>query len=52
MRSTDGSNISERAIFGQNRKFYPLYDVSLEKNNNKLADSYIYNEGYEQSLGK
>lgn len=52
MRSSDGSNILEKTTFNQPRKFYPLYTVGLTKNNNKLSDSYIYNEGYEQSVGQ
>lgn len=51
MRSSDGSNISERTTFGQPRTFYPLYNINLDNNVNKLSDSYVYNEGYEQSLG-
>lgn len=52
MRSTDGSNILEKTTFNQPRKFYPLYTIGLTKNTNKLSDSYIYNEGYEQSVGQ
>lgn len=52
MRSTDGSNILEKTTFNQPRKFYPLYNIGLTKNTNKLSDSYIYNEGYEQSVGQ
>lgn len=51
MRSTDGSNALERTTFNYPRKFYPLYGISLQKNTYKLADSYVYNEGYEQSVG-
>ena len=53
MRSTDSSNSLEYSTFGQPRKFYPLYGINLSSNKaNKLADSYIYNEGYEQSVGQ
>jgi len=51
MRSTDGSNITERATFNQVRSFYPLR--SNEKIvSNKIPDSYIQNGAYEKSLGE
>jgi len=53
MRSSDASNITEYTTFGQARKFYPLYNINLSKGTvNKLSDSYVYNEGYEQSVGQ
>lgn len=53
MRSSDASNSLEFSTFGQARKFYPLYNINLDNGQtNKLADSYIYNEGYEQSVGQ
>ena len=51
MRSTDGSNITERATFNQVRSFYPLRSTGGAVSN-KIADSYVQNGAYEKSLGE
>ena len=51
MRSTDGSNINERAIFNQVRSFYPLRSNGGIVSN-KISDSYVQNGAYEKSLGE
>lgn len=51
MRSTDGSNITERATFNQVRSFYPLRSNGGAVSN-KIADSYVQNGAYEKSLGE
>lgn len=51
MRSTDGSNITERAIFNQPRSFFPLR-YNTKSISNKIADSYTLNGAYEKSLGE
>lgn len=51
MRSTDSSNVTERATFNSIRKFYPLERIDF-KIPKKLSDSYIQNGAYEKSLGE
>ena len=51
MRSTDGSNITERATFNQVRSFYPLRSNGGAVSN-KIPDSYVQNGAYEKSLGE
>lgn len=51
MRSTDGSNIIERATFNQVRSFYPLRSNGGAISN-KIPDSYVQNGAYEKSLGE
>ena len=52
MRSTDGSNITERATFNQVRTFYPLSYNGAGVVPNKISDSYVQNGAYEKSLGE
>lgn len=44
-RCIDTSYVSEYALFGRPRGFYPLYDKQLS-GNNKLAESTLMNVGY------
>ena len=44
MRTTDGSNINEKALTGKNRTFYPLSNVYPD-GNSKIADSFVINKG-------
>lgn len=45
MRSTDGSNINEKAIMHNDRSFYPLRNFDTTSTN-KIADSAIVNHAY------
>ena len=51
MRSTDGSNITERATMNKSRSFYPLEKFNTSSNY-KIPDSYVQNGAYEKSLGE
>lgn len=44
IRSIDGSNLSEKGIFGRPRAWYP-YQQDIISGNNKIAESYVYNDG-------
>jgi len=44
MRTTDGSNINEKALTGKDRTFYPL-SYLYPDGNSKIADSFVINKG-------
>lgn len=50
LRSVDHSYVSEEALMGAPRSFFPR-SYLLEKGENKLPDSYLYNDAYRASLG-
>lgn len=50
LRSQDHSYTSEEALMGAPRSFYPR-DKIMWKGENKLPDSYLYNDAYRTSLG-
>lgn len=50
LRSQDHSYTSEEALMGAPRSFYPR-DKMMWKGENKLPDSYLYNDAYRASLG-
>ena len=50
LRSTDNSNVSEKALCGQNRAFYPLRNTDAS-GNNKISESVVYNSGFSKSGG-
>ena len=50
LRSEDHSYVSEEALMGSPRSFYPRQKV-MWKGNNKQPDSYLYNDAYRASLG-
>ena len=50
LRSIDHSYVSEEALMGSPRSFFPR-SYLLEKGANKLPDSYLYNDAYRASLG-
>lgn len=50
LRSEDHSYVSEEALMGAPRSFYPR-SFLLEKGENKMPDSYLYNDAYRASLG-
>lgn len=51
IRSTDGSNINEKGIFGRPRAWYP-YQQDLISGNNKIPESYLYNDGLRSTLNE
>lgn len=51
LRSVDDSNLNEKGIFGRSRAWYP-YQQDLISGNNKIAESYIYNEGLRSTLNE
>jgi len=50
LRSVDHSYVSEEALMGSPRSFYPKSSL-LENGENKLPDSYLYNDAYRATLG-
>ena len=50
LRSVDHSYVSEEALMGAPRSFYPKSSL-LEKGENKMPDSYLYNDAYRATLG-
>lgn len=50
LRSEDGSYVSEAALMGSPRSFYPRKQ-SMWLGNYKMPDSYLYNDAYRASLG-
>ena len=50
LRSVDHSFVSEEALMGAPRSFYPKSKL-LELGENKMPDSYLYNDAYRASLG-
>ena len=50
LRSVDHSYVSEEALMGAPRSFFPR-SYLLEKGENKIPDSYLYNDAYRASLG-
>ena len=50
LRSTDHSFVSEEALMGAPRSFYPRSHL-LQRGENKMPDSYLYNDAYRASLG-
>ena len=50
LRSVDHSYVSEEALMGSPRSFYPKSHL-LQRGENKLPDSALYNDAYRASLG-
>ena len=50
LRSVDHSYVSEEALMGRPRSFYPLSELCW-RGDNKIPDSYLYNDAYRASLG-
>ena len=50
LRSDDHSYVSEEAVMGSPRSFYPKSSL-LYRGANKLPDSYLYNDAYRATLG-
>lgn len=50
LRSQDHSYVSEEALMGQPRSFYPR-NLVMWRGENKMPDSYLYNDAYRASLG-
>ena len=50
LRSEDHSYVSEEALMGSPRSFYPRSKI-LYRGENKLPESYLYNDAYRASLG-
>ena len=50
LRSVDHSYVSEEALMGSPRSFYPRSGL-LHRGENKLPDSVLYNDAYRASLG-
>ena len=50
LRSVDHSYVSEEALMGSPRSFYPRNQL-FERGENKIPDSYLYNDAYRASLG-
>lgn len=50
LRSEDHSYVSEKALMGGPRSFYPRSSL-LYRGANKMPDSYLYNDAYRISLG-
>lgn len=51
LRSVDDSNLNEKGIFGRSRSWYP-YQQDLISGNNKIAESYIYNDGLRSTVSE
>jgi hypothetical protein len=49
IRTLDGSDVTETAMSGHERGFYPYYPMSVE-GSYKIPDSQIYNKGFSKSL--
>lgn len=50
LRSEDHSYVSEEALMGNPRSFYPRSGL-LYRGDNKMPDSYLYNDAYRATLG-
>jgi hypothetical protein len=50
LRSVDHSYVSEEALMGAPRSYYPLSQMAW-RGRNKLPDSYLYNDAFRTSLG-
>lgn len=50
LRSVDHSYVSEEALMGSPRSYYPMSELAW-RGNNKLPDSYLYNDAFRASLG-
>jgi hypothetical protein len=50
LRSIDHSYVSEEALMGRPRSFYPLSELAW-RGDNKIPDSYLYNDAFRASLG-
>lgn len=50
LRSVDHSHVSEEAMMGTPRSFYPKSNL-LYRGENKIPDSYLYNDAYRATLG-
>lgn len=50
LRSEDHSYVSEEALMGSPRSFYPRSTL-MWRGENKMPDSYLYNDAYRASLG-
>jgi hypothetical protein len=50
LRSNDHSYVSEEALMGTCRSYYPRSNL-LFLGENKLPDSYLYNDAYRATLG-
>ena len=50
LRSEDHSYVSEEALMGSPRSFYPK-QCNMQKGNNKQPDSYLFNDAYRATLG-
>ena len=50
LRSVDHSYVSEEALMGAPRSFYPK-SFLLQRGANKMPDSYLFNDAYRASLG-
>lgn len=50
LRSIDHSHVSEEAMMGSERSFYPKSSLK-EAGENKKPDSYLYNDAYRATLG-
>ena len=50
LRSVDHSYVSEEALMGRPRSFYPLSELAW-RGDNKIPDSYLYNDAFRASLG-
>ena len=50
LRSQDHSYVSEEALMGAPRSYYPR-NLIMWRGENKMPDSYVYNDAYRASLG-
>ena len=50
LRSEDHSYVSEEALMGSPRSFYPKSKI-MQRGENKIPDSYLYNDAYRATLG-
>lgn len=50
LRSVDHSYVSEEALMGSPRSFYPRSNL-LQRGENKIPDSYLYNDAFRATLG-
>jgi hypothetical protein len=51
IRTLDGSNVSESAMSGHDRGYFPYYPMSVE-GTYKQPDSQIYNKGFTKSTSE
>lgn len=50
LRSSDGSNVSEKILYGHQRSFYPLAPMSPNATY-KIPDSFVFNDALSVSVG-